>query len=81
MASRWTKSPFSSLRRTLRGSVGQGGTSFISRWAAGGRLTEMATMYAPAERAAPEDVQRQHDKLATLPFVRAFLGSAPTVRR
>ena len=42
-------------------------------------MTEMATMFAPAERAAPEVVQRQHDQLAALPFVRAFLDAAPAM--
>lgn len=40
-------------------------------------MTEMATMFAPAERASPEEVQRQHATLSALPLVRAFLDAAP----
>jgi len=37
------------------------------------------TAFAPAERALQEDVQRQHDVLAALPFVHEFLAAVPTM--
>lgn len=39
----------------------------------------MATDFAPAERASQDEVQRQHDKLTALPFVRAILDAAPNM--
>ncbi len=38
-----------------------------------------ATDFAPAERALPEDVRRQHIKLSALPFVRDFLDAMPNM--
>lgn len=39
----------------------------------------MKTEFAPAERASAEEVQRQYEKLAQLPFVRDFLDSVPNM--
>ncbi len=37
----------------------------------------LATAFAPAERAPQQEVLRQHEKLAALPFVREFLDALP----
>ena len=42
-------------------------------------MRDLATMFAPAERASPAEVERQHEKLAALPYVRTFLDAAPTM--
>lgn len=42
-------------------------------------MLDLATMFAPAERASPAEVERQHEKLAALPYVRTFLDAAPTM--
>lgn len=42
-------------------------------------MRDMATMFAPAERASVAEVQRQHGKLSALPYVRAFLDATPTM--
>lgn len=39
----------------------------------------METAFAPAERASPEEVQRQYQKLASLPFVCDFLDAVPNM--
>jgi len=39
----------------------------------------MYTAFLPAERATPEEVRRQHDMLAALPFVREFLDAVPSM--
>ena len=42
-------------------------------------MLDLATMFAPAERASRAEVERQHEKLAALPYVRTFLDAAPTM--
>lgn len=39
----------------------------------------LATEFAPSERASTDDVRRQHEKFASLPFVRAFLDAVPNM--
>jgi nitrogen-specific signal transduction histidine kinase len=39
----------------------------------------METAFAPAERVSPEEVRRQYEKLAQLPFVRDFLDAVPNM--
>ena len=39
----------------------------------------METAFAPAERASQEEVRRQYEKLAMLPFVRDFLDAVPNM--
>jgi len=39
----------------------------------------METAFAPAERASPPEVWRQHQTLAQLPFVREFLDAVPNM--
>lgn len=39
----------------------------------------METEFAPAERASMEEVRRQYEKLAKLPFVRDFLDAVPNM--
>ena len=39
----------------------------------------METSFAPAERALQDDVRRQHEKLASLPYVRDFLDAVPNM--
>lgn len=40
---------------------------------------EMETQFAPAERATPEEIRRQYEKLTKLPFVRDFLDAVPNM--
>ena len=42
-------------------------------------MIERATEFAPAERASHDEVQRQHEKLAALPFIVGFLDAAPAM--
>lgn len=42
-------------------------------------MIKRATEFAPAERASHDEVQRQHEKLASLPFIVGFLDAAPAM--
>jgi K+-sensing histidine kinase KdpD len=46
---------------------------------AGEMSMTVETAFAPAERATAEDVWRQHEKLARLPYVHDFLAAIPTL--
>lgn len=43
------------------------------------RVFTMETAFAPAERASAEEIRRQYEKLAQLPFVRDFLDAVPNM--